>query len=257
MKIVILCGGLGTRLKEETELKPKPMVSVGGKPILWHVMKNYAHYGYKDFIIALGYKGEKIKEYFQNYEFTNNDVTIQFGESKKWTTYKHSEDIDWRVTMVDTGQQAQKGARLKRLEKYIDGNEFMVTYGDGVGNINIPEILKFHRKHGKIGTLTATVLKSQFGEVIIGKNNKANFTEKPTSKSFINSGYFVFNKEIFKYLTDDDGCDLEYGVLEQLSKENQLRAYKHNGFWRWMDTWRDMEYLNKLWDDGKADWKIW
>ncbi len=236
MKVVILCGGLGTRLKEETQFRPKPMVNIGDKPILWHVMKIYAHYGFKDFVLALGYKGEMIREYFQN---------------------KNHKEIDWQVTFVDTGEQTLKGARLKRIEKYIDGEEFMVTYGDGVGNINIPTLLRFHQNHGKIATVTATVLQLQFGELVIQKNNTAKFTEKPISKSFINSGFFVFNKAIFKYLTDKDSCDLEYEVLEKLSRNGHLKAYKHKGFWRWMDTFRDMEYLNDLWKKGEARWKVW
>ncbi|MFH1461886.1 MAG: glucose-1-phosphate cytidylyltransferase [bacterium] len=257
MQIVILCGGLGTRLKEETDIRPKPMVCIGSKPILWHIMKIYAHYGFKDFVLTLGYKGDMIREYFQNYKLMNNDVTIELGKPENLINHQNLEEDNWKVTLIDTGQQTLKGSRLKQIEKYIIGKEFMVTYGDGVGNINIPALLKFHRSHGKIATLTGTVPMSLFGKLSIQKNNTASFSEKPKSNSLINGGFFVFNKEIFNYLSSDSDCDLEYGTLEKLSKEKQIKVYKHTGFWRCMDTFRDMEYLNKLWDKGMAEWKIW
>jgi glucose-1-phosphate cytidylyltransferase len=257
MKVVILCGGLGTRLKEETEFRPKPMVYVGNKPILWHIMKIYAHYGFKDFVLALGYKGDMIKEYFQNYELMNNDVTLELGRPENRVVYQNHGEIGWKVTLADTGQLALKGSRLKQIEKYIDGDEFMMTYGDGVGNIDISELLKFHRSHGKMVTITGSIPKSQFGKLAILENDTAKFSEKPKADSFINGGFFVFNKAIFNHLTDDDSCDLEYGVLEKLSQEGQVKVFKHNDFWANMDTFRDMEYLNKLWDEGKAEWKIW
>jgi len=257
MQVVILCGGLGTRLKEETDIRPKPMVCIGGKPILWHIMKIYANYGFKDFVLTLGYKGDMIKEYFQNYKLMNSDVTIELGKPENLINHQNLEEEDWKVTLVNTGEETLKGSRLKQIEKYIVGKEFMVTYGDGIGDINIPALLKFHRSHGKIATLTGTVPIPLFGKLSIQKNNTVNFSEKPKSNSLINGGFFVFNKEIFNYLSNNSNCDLEYGTLEKLSKEKQVKVYKHNGFWRCMDTFRDMEYLNKLWDKGTAEWKIW
>jgi glucose-1-phosphate cytidylyltransferase len=257
MKVVILCGGLGTRLKEETEFRPKPMVPIGNRPILWHIMKIYAHYGFKDFVLALGYKGDLIKEYFQNYELMNNDVTLELGKPENRVVYQNHGETGWKVTLADTGQQALKGSRLKQIEKYIEGDEFMMTYGDGVADVDISALLEFHRSHGKIATITGAIPTSQFGKLAIQENNTANFTEKPKDDSFINGGFFVFNKAIFNYLSNDDSCDLEYGVLEQLSQKGEVKVYKHARFWANMDTFRDMEYLNKLWDEGKAEWKIW
>ena len=257
MKTVILCGGLGTRLKEETEFRPKPMVPIGNRPILWHIMKIYAHYGFKDFILALGYKGDTIKEYFQNYELMNNDVTIELGRPENRIVHQNHGEVGWRITLADTGQHAFKGSRLKQIERYIDEDVLMVTYGDGVGNIDIPALLTFHNSHGKIATMTGATVASQFGELSIRENDVTSFTEKPKSSSFVNGGFFVFNREIFNYLTNDDKCDLEYGKIEKLSKEGQIKVYKHKGFWACMDTFRDMEYLNKLWNEGKAEWKVW
>jgi glucose-1-phosphate cytidylyltransferase len=257
MKTVILCGGLGTRLKEETEFRPKPMVPIGNRPILWHIMKIYAQQGFKDFVLALGHKGEMIKEYFQHYELMNNDVTLELGRPENCLIHQNHGEAGWKVTMVDTGQQALKGARLKKIAKYIDGDEFMVTYGDGVGNVDIKALLEFHRSHGKMVTITGAISASQFGKLEIQEDNAVSFFEKPKADSFINGGFFVFNKAIFNYLTDRDDCDLEYGTLEKLSKEGQIKVYKHHGFWANMDTFRDMEYLNKLWDEGRAGWKIW
>lgn len=258
MKVVILCGGLGTRLREETEFRPKPMIEIGGKPILWHIMKIYAHYGFTDFILCLGYKGEMIKQYFYNYEILNNDFTVELGDHKNIKVYTNHAEKGWRVTLADTGDKALKGARIKRIEKYIDGDEFMVTYGDGVADININNLLKFHRSHGKIATLTGVHPISRFGELTVKGNQVINFTEKPQSSvGLINGGFFVFNRQIFNYLEDRDDCDLEYGVLEKLASEGQLMVYKHTGFWYCMDTYRDLEYLRKLWTQGKAPWKIW
>ncbi|MFA7245489.1 MAG: glucose-1-phosphate cytidylyltransferase [Candidatus Magasanikbacteria bacterium] len=257
MKVVILCGGLGTRLKEETEFRPKPMVPIGNKPILWHIMKIYAHYGFSDFILALGYKGDTIKEYFNNYELMNNDVTLELGRPENRIVYQNHKEIGWKVTLADTGQYSLKGARLKKLEKYIEDDEFMVTYGDGVADINIEELLKFHRSHGKMVTVTGSIPSSQFGKLTIQENDTVNFNEKPKADSYINGGFFVFNRSIFEYLTTEDSCDLEYGVLEKLSQSGEIKVYKHNNFWANMDTFRDMEYLNKLWNEGNAKWKIW
>jgi len=258
MKTVILCGGLGTRLKEETEFRPKPMVPIGNRPILWHIMKLYAHYGYKDFILALGYKGDMIKEYFHNYELLNNEVTLELGKHDNVTVHQNHNEVGWKITLVNTGEKALKGARLKRIEKYIDGDDFMMTYGDGIANVDLSALLKFHRSHGKLATVTATTPTSPFGELAIHGDAVQSFVEKPKNgQALINGGFFVFNKGILNYLTDDDKCDLEYGPLEKIAREGQLKVYQHNGFWACMDTFRDMEYLNKLWNEGKADWKIW
>jgi glucose-1-phosphate cytidylyltransferase len=217
MKIVILCGGLGTRLREETEFRPKPMVEIGGKPILWHIMKIYAHYGFKDFILCLGYKGEMIKEYFYNYEVLTNDFTIELGNYKNVEIHSNQTEKGWRITLADTGDKALKGARLKRVEKYIGDDQFMMTYGDGVANIDINSLLAFHQGHGKIGTVTGINPVTRFGELKVKGNQVESFFEKPESSSeFISGGFFVFNREIFNYLSTDDNCDLEIGTLETI-----------------------------------------
>lgn len=258
MKVVILCGGLGTRLREETEFRPKPMVEIGSKPILWHIMKIYAHYGFKEFILCLGYKGEMIKEYFYNYEVLNNDFTIELGDKKNIEICDNHTEKGWRVTLVDTGNKALKGARLKRIERYIDNDHFMVTYGDGIADIDIDALLKFHRSHGKLATVTGINPTSRFGELKTKGDQVESFSEKPeTSSGLINGGFFVFNKGIFNYLSADDDCDFEIGPLEKVAREGQLMVYKHTGFWACMDTLRDMEHLNNLWAGYKAAWKIW
>lgn len=257
MKVVILCGGLGTRLREETEFRPKPMVEIGGKPILWHIMKIYAHYGFSDFILCLGYKGEMIKEYFYNYEILNNDFTIELGK-KSIKIHSSLEEKGWKITLADTGDKALKGARLKRIEKYITGSRFMMTYGDGVSNIDINSLLAFHKNHGKLATVTGINPASRFGELKIKGNQVERFREKPESSSeFISGGFYVFNREVFNYLSEEDTCDLEIGPLEKIAGVGQLMIYKHKGFWACMDTLRDMDYLNKLWAENKAAWKIW
>jgi len=258
MKVVILCGGLGTRLKEETEFRPKPMVHIGNRPILWHIMKIYAHYGFRDFILCLGYKGEMIKEYFYNYEALNSDFTIELGDSKNIEIYSNYKEKGWRVTLVDTGNKALKGARLKKVENYIDEDLFMLTYGDGVADININSLLAFHKSHNKLVTVTGVNQASRFGELQVKGNKVVKFAEKQeVSTASISGGFFVCNKGIFDYLTYDDNCDLEIGTLETIANEGQLMVYKHKGFWVCMDTLRDVEYLNKLWNEEEAKWKIW
>jgi len=257
-KVVILCGGLGTRLKEETEFKPKPMVGIGGKPILWHIMKTYAHYGFKDFVLCLGYKGELIKEYFLNYESLNNDFTIELGPEKKVTMHNTSNESDWSITMSNTGRDALKGARLKKIEKYISEDIFMVTYGDGVGDIDITKLVDFHSSHGKIATVTGVRPPSLFGELLVEEGKALSFSEKPqTSAGLINGGFFVFNREFFDRLSIDDNCDFERGPLEKLADLGEMMVYNHDGMWACMDTYRDMEYLNKLWERNQAFWKVW
>lgn len=218
LKVVILAGGLGTRISEETGTIPKLMVEIGGKPIIWHIMKIYAHYGFKDFILCLGYKGEMIKEYFYNYEVLNNDFTIELGNTGNIEIHSNHGEKGWRVTLADIGETAMTGTRIKRAEKYIRGDEFMLTYGDGVANINIKELLEFHRRHGKIGTITGVRPPSRFGELLTNKNRVVEFSEKPlVSQGFINGGFFVFDREIFDFLEDRDDCDLEYGALEEIA----------------------------------------
>ena len=257
-KVVILCGGMGTRLREETEYKPKPMVEVGGKPILWHILKIYDHYGISDFVLCLGYKGSVIKNYFLNYEAINSDLTVKLGSEKAVKIHDGLENNDWNITLADTGDKTLKGARLKKIEKYITEDVFMVTYGDGVANVDIEKLLKFHRQHGKIGTVTGVRPPSLFGELLVEDDKAALFSEKPqTSSGLINGGFFVFNKSFFNYLSDDDDCDLEHGPLEKLTNEGELMVYTHDGPWACMDTYRDVEYLNKLWRDNQAFWKAW
>lgn len=258
MKIVILCGGLGTRLREETEFCPKPMVEIGGRPILWHIMKIYSHYGFKDFILCLGYKGDMIKKYFYNYEILNNDFTIGLGDHKNIEIHGCHGEQGWRITFADTGEKALKGARLKRVEKYIDGDQFMMTYGDGVADININELVEFHQSHGKLATVTGVNPHARFGRLKVKGNRVVNFFEKPhESNDLISGGFFVFSHKFLEYLEDRDDCDLECGVLERIADEGQLMTYKHDKFWACMDTIRDMEYLNKLWNENKAEWKVW
>jgi glucose-1-phosphate cytidylyltransferase len=257
MKVVILCGGLGTRLREETEFRPKPMVPVGDRPILWHIMKIYAHYGHKDFILCLGYKGDIIKEYFRNYHWNTSDVTLRLGPAPKITYLSKHDEEDWTVTLLDTGQETQTGGRLLRALPHITDDTFLFTYGDGVTDSNIDASIKFHQKHGAIATLTAVNPSGRFGELALDGQTITAFREKPEQESaFISGGFFVFNRDIEKYLDGDD-CVLERGPLERLAREQQLKAYCHPGFWQCMDTFREQEMLNKMWATGKAPWKIW
>ncbi|KHE94090.1 MAG: glucose-1-phosphate cytidylyltransferase [Candidatus Scalindua rubra] len=257
MKVVILCGGQGTRLREETEIKPKPMVEIGGMPILWHIMKTYSCYGFKEFILCLGYKGNVIKEYFYNYEMISNDFTIELGTNDIKIHPRHSEH-GWKITLVDTGLNAMTGARLKRIERFINEDRFMLTYGDGVTGMNMMELLSFHKKHGNIGTVTGASPPSRYGELSICKDRVISFSEKPTgTDNKINGGYFIFEKEFFKYLNDEDNCILEKAPLEKLALDNELKVFNHKGFWQCMDTYRDFRFLEELWDSGKAPWKVW
>lgn len=257
MQVVILCGGFGTRLREETESKPKPMVEIGGRPILWHIMKTFAHYGYKDFILCLGYKGEMIRNYFLNYEQLNSDFTLELGTGNI-QLHNHHDERGWRITMVDTGLQTMTGARVKRVEKYIDGDRFMLTYGDGVTDVNINNLVKFHELAAKIGTVTGVSPPSRYGELGIADDRVVSFREKPQAQeSFISGGYFVFNREFLEYLSPDEGCVLEREPLERLAAKGQLAVYTYRGFWQCMDTYRDYVFLNELWDQGRALWNVW
>lgn len=256
IKVVILCGGMGTRLREETEFKPKPLVEIGGKPILWHIMKIYSHYGFKDFILCLGYKGEMIKEYFLNYELLNSDFTIELG-SKNIEIHGSHDESGLKVSLVNTGETTLTGSRVKKIEKFIDSETFMLTYGDGVADINISELLKFHKSHGKIGTITGVHPVSRFGELVVRDSEVVSFSEKPqSSDGLINGGYFVFNRQFLDYVRQDEDCVLEKEPLEDLVRDGELRVYKHNGFWQCMDTYRDFILLNSLWKTN-PQWKVW
>lgn len=253
MKTVILCGGLGTRLSEETNLKPKPMVEIGGKPILWHIMKIYEQYGVNDFFLALGYKGEVIKDYFMNYHARQSNLSVQLKSGK--IVYSDPSSEDWKISLIDTGALTMTGGRLLRLKQYLkDSGTFMLTYGDGVSDISIEELLKFHRSHGKIATVTAVRPPVRFGELIIDGEKVSHFQEKPQAgEGWINGGFFVFEPSIFDYLTDDTTF-LEREPLENLAQKGELMAYKHSGFWQCMDTIRDKDFLQESWQSGNASW---
>jgi glucose-1-phosphate cytidylyltransferase len=255
MKVVILAGGLGTRLAEETEVKPKPMVEIGGKPILWHIMKHYSHYGFKEFFIALGYKSDVIKRYFLDYYTLNGSMTIDFSSGKVEMQNKECED--WLLHLMDTDMQTNTGGRVKRLEPWLQGGTFMVTYGDGVCNVNLQGLLRFHHSHKRIATVTAVRPPARFGGLVFDGDMVAEFTEKPQiGEGWINGGFLVFEPAIFDYL-EGDHSSLEADMLERLAADHQLSAYKHDGFWQCMDTLRDKLLLEGLWRDGKAPWKVW
>lgn len=255
MKVVLLCGGLGTRLREETEFKPKPMVEIGGKPIVWHIMKHYASYGYNDFILCLGYKGDMIKDYFYNYELRTSDVTIGLGKSKSVRFHNSSSEDGWKVTLAETGQTALTGARVKRIARYLDGEPFLLTYGDGLCSVDIKKLVAFHKAHKRMATVTGVHPTSRFGELQIRGSRALRFSEKPRDNNmYINGGYFVFEPEFMKLLSDSDDCLLEGAPLEKISRRGGLSIFAHNGFWQCMDTYRDFQLLNKLWDSGKPPW---
>ncbi len=256
MKVIILAGGYGTRLSEETHSKPKAMVEIGGYPILWHIMKMYSHYGINDFIICLGYKGYVIKEYFANYFLYQSDVTFDMTTNKMEVHNKYCEP--WRVTLVNTGLNTMTGGRIKRIQEYLGNETFMLTYGDGVGDININALLEFHKKNKKYATITAVQPTARFGALNINENNDVeSFVEKPLEDAnWINAGFFVLEPEIFNYITDDSTV-WEKGPLENLTKDKKLCAYKHNGFWMPMDSLKDKNSLQKIWDDGNIPWKLW
>jgi glucose-1-phosphate cytidylyltransferase len=258
MKVVIFAGGLGTRLSEETEVRPKPMVEIGGKPILWHIMKTYSHYGFNDFIICLGYKGFYIKEYFMDYYMHNSDITIELESNKVNIHYTQAESF--KVTLVDTGLETKTAGRLQRIKRYLDNQSFMLTYGDGVTDINISELIRFHENHGKLATVSAVQPEARFGGMELGKKNEVKvFKEKPTGDGqWINGGYFVLSPGVFDYLGEHaDKIMWEDTPLENLSKDGQLMAYKHLGFWKCMDAMRDKIELEGLWNNQKAKWKVW
>lgn len=256
MKVVILAGGLGTRLSEETTLRPKPMVEIGGKPILWHIMKLYSHYGYHDFIVCLGYKGYLIKEYFANYFMHQTDVTVDMENNL--IEYHKSQAEPWRISLIDTGTETQTGGRIKRASSYIGNEPFMLTYGDGVGNVGISSLVTFHKEHGRLMTVTAVQPSGRFGALNIDKNmNVKSFMEKPKGDgAWINGGFFVCQPEVLNYIGGDN-TTWEREPMEQIAREGQMQAFKHEGFWKPMDTLRDKLELEKLWSSGQAPWKTW
>lgn len=257
MKVVILAGGLGTRISEESHLKPKPMIEIGEKPILWHIMKEYSHYGFNEFIICAGYKQHMIKEWFADYYLHTSDVTFDFSAGNKMIVHNNVSE-PWKVTIVDTGLNTMTGGRVKRIEKYIDGDTFFLTYGDAVSDVDIRKLYDFHRHHGKSVTLTTVSLAQQKGILEIGANNQVlSFREKEGQDSaLINGGYMVCNRKIFSYLSGDDTV-LEKQPMNQLAQDGELMSYYHKGFWQCMDTKREMDYLESLWESGKAPWKVW
>lgn len=257
MKVVLLAGGLGTRLSEETVLKPKPMVEIGGKPILWHIMKIYSFYGFNEFIICLGYKGYLIKEYFANYFLHLSDVTIDIANNRVHTHQSTAEP--WKVSLIDTGQDTMTGGRVKRIQPYIGNEPFMLTYGDGVANIDIPKLVDFHKKHGKYMTVTAVQPSGRFGALHLGEHDQVcSFVEKPKGDgAWINGGFFVCQPEVFNYITEGDATIFERSPMEKLAADGQMMAYKHNGYWKPMDTLRDKQELEQDWASGKAAWKVW
>jgi glucose-1-phosphate cytidylyltransferase len=258
MKVVIFAGGLGTRLSEETSIRPKPMVEIGGKPILWHIMKIYSHYGFNDFIVCLGYKGYVIKEYFINYFLYNSDITVQLHDNKLDIHYANTESF--KVTLVETGLETNTAGRLQKIKPYVENETFMLTYGDGVADINIPELLSFHHKHGKLATVTSIILPSRYGKIKMDENNVVTtFEEKPKEEGYwINGGFFVLDPAIFKYLEGDmETVQWEKKPLTTIANDGQLVAYKHHGFWKCMDALRDKMELEELWNEGNAQWKIW
>ena len=257
MKAVILCGGIGTRLKEETEFRPKPLVEIGGMPILWHIMKIYSHYGVKDFVLCLGYKGELIKKFFMELDTHNSDFTYN-PMTKKIEYHNDGDAEDWNITFAETGSDTNTGARIKMIEKYIDEDNFHLTYGDGVADIDINKLIDFHANHGKIGTVTAVRPMSKFGVLDIDGDKVIDFSKKNLAHDGrVDGGFFVFNKKIFDYLSTDKDCILEGEPLKRLAVDNQFVAYRHDGFWQCMDTIRHAEILNEMWLEKRALWKIW
>jgi len=260
MKVVILCGGKGTRLREKSEMLPKPMIVVGNRPILWHIMKIYSAFGFNEFILALGYKGEIIKQYFLNYRTMGEDFTLTLGENGSVTYHNNLHTENWKITFVNTGQDTMTGSRVARVAEYVDGSTFLLTYGDGLSNVNVNSLVEFHKRHGKIGTVTGVHSPSRFGKLVIDKENSCvgRFTEKPLESGisdYINGGFFVLNRDFFNYLDIDKSCILEREPLENLAKDGELVAYRHDGYWQCMDTYRDWLLLEDLSQSNEPPWK--
>lgn len=257
MKVVLLCGGMGTRLREETEYRPKPLVDIGGRPILWHIMKLYAHHGFRDFVVCLGYKGHMIKEYFLAYEAMTNDFTVRLGHSSSIEFHDRHEEQDFCVTLAETGLETMTGGRLKRVQRYLGSAPFMLTYGDGVSDVPLDALLAFHRSHGKLATLTAVRPISRYGVLgLDGASMVRSFEEKPTLDGWVNAGFCIFEPGVLDYLGGDE-CVLEREPLARLAADHQLAAFRHDGFFFPVDTYRDYRALNDLWAAGEAPWKVW
>lgn len=257
MKVVILAGGYGTRISEESHLKPKPMIEIGDKPILWHIMKEYSHYGFNEFIICCGYKQHVIKEWFADYYLYNSDVTFDFSNNNEMTVHQNVAE-PWKVTLVDTGLDTMTGGRIKRIQKYVGNETFLLTYGDAVCDVNISELVEFHKSHGKLSTITAVPVSQRFGVLSIDNSDSITaFREKSNmDNSFINGGYMVMEPKVFDYI-DGDSTVFEKGPLVSLSEEGQLKAYKYSGFWQCMDTKREKDLLDEMWNNNNAPWKVW
>lgn len=258
MKVVLLAGGFGTRISEESQYRPKPMIEIGGKPILWHIMKEYSHYGFNEFVVCAGYKQHMIKEWFADYFLHTSDISFDFTRGQNEMTVHNHHAEPWRVTVVDTGLNTMTGGRIKRIQPYVGNEPFMMTYGDGVCDVSIAELLQFHRRHGKLATLTAVIQSQQKGVLDIGEDNSVrSFREKSTADgALINAGYMVLEPQVFDLL-DGDGCIFERTPLQTLAAQGQLMSYTHHGFWQCMDDKREMEMLEKLWANGQAPWKVW
>lgn len=255
VKVVLLAGGLGTRMREETEYKPKPMVEVGGRPVLWHLMKAFASHGLTEFVVCTGYRGDVIKDYFLNYDARMNDFTAHLGSSSHIEVHGNHAETDWKVTVADTGANTMTGGRVKRVGQYIAGR-FIVTYGDGLADVDLKALLDFHEGHGKLATVTTVRPLSRFGVMDLDKTGQVQqFREKPQTDDYVNAGFFVFEPQVLDYLDED--CVLEQAPLERLAAEGQLMAYRHEGFWQPMDTYREFTMLNEMWDSGEAPWKVW
>lgn len=250
---------MGTRLREETEYKPKPMVEIGGKPILWHIMKIYAYYGYKEFILALGYKGDIIRDYFLNYYSYNNDFTVHLGNEEEIVFHNNHNESDWKVTLAETGDESMTGYRVKLASKYLDGDNFMLTYGDAVADVNIKELVDFHKKQNTIGTVTGVFPPSRFGDLEVESNLVKKFKQKKkdiVNQAPINGGFFVFKKEFLDLLPDDPNADLEGIAIQKITEKKQLSVFRHTGFWQPMDTYREYQLLNEMWKNN-PEWKVW
>jgi glucose-1-phosphate cytidylyltransferase len=256
--VVILCGGQGTRLREETERVPKPLIDIGGKPILWHIMKIYGHYGFSRFILCLGYKSWEIKEYFLRYREHLTDFTIRLSHDHKPEFHNHLADEDWEVTFVETGMYSATGSRISRIRNYVKSDIFMLTYGDGLGDLDLDELLAFHREQGRIGTVTGVHPTSRYGEMRVEARQAVEFNEKPTRpEGFVSGGFFVFQQEFFHYLDDDPALFFEHEPLQKLARDGELSVFPHERFWMGMDTFREYQELNRLWQTGEAPWKVW
>ena len=259
MDAVILCGGKGTRLSEETSIKPKPLVEIGGKPILWHIMKYYSHYGVNRFILALGYKGDLIKQYFYNMKITGSDFSLKLNPTKEISYYNKSEEKDWEIVFVDTGEDTLKGGRIKRVEKYMESDTFHLTYGDGLCNVNLDDLLDYYREKKCVGVVTAVRPPSRFGELDIGSHGMVeSFEEKSQmGRGYINGGFFIFNRKLFSYLNENSSCDFEFGPLQKVASHRKLYAFQHDGFWQCMDNIREKEHLESLLKTNKSPWVVW